>query len=147
MDAFSCASSSRSGLSQSSLSLALVLSRVFTLVSSEIKLLTKSLASHHAVFGETRYLAVRRVVTNVPCVFTNVPYTHGVMVLWVFRRIIDTTVPWPGMHSDPIRSSALIYLALASTYILSPYVSICFLASCFIYYIHIDITSISILIL
>lgn len=31
------------------------------LVSSEIKLLTKILASHYAVFGEDRYLAVRRV--------------------------------------------------------------------------------------
>ena len=51
------------------------------------------------------------------------------------------------MHCDPIRSSVLTYLTLASIYILSPYVSICFLASYFIYYTHIDITSMLILIL
>ena len=50
------------------------------------------------------------------------------------------------MHSNSIRSSVLIYLALASIYILSPYVSICSLASCFIYYTHIDIVSVLILI-
>ena len=66
-------------------------------------------------------------------------------MLWVFRRIIDTTVPLPGMHSNPIRSSALIYLTLASIYILPPYVPICSLASYFIYYIHINIASVLIL--
>ena len=76
---------------------------------------------------------------------TNVSYTHDVMMLWVFRRIIDTTVPWPGMHSDPIRSSALAYLTLASIYILPPYVPICSLASCFIYHTHIDIASVLVL--
>ena len=67
------------------------------------------------------------------------------MVLWVFRRIIDTTVPLPGMHSDPIRLSALAYLALASIYILPPYVPSCSLASCFIYHTHIDIASVPVL--
>ena len=67
------------------------------------------------------------------------------MMLWVFRRIIDTTVPWPGMHSDPIRPSALASLALASIYILPPYVPICSLASCFIYHTHIDIASVPVL--
>ena len=67
------------------------------------------------------------------------------MVLWVLRRIIDITVLVLDIHSDPIRPSALISLALASIYILSPYVPICSLASCFIYYTHIDIVSISVL--
>ena len=49
------------------------------------------------------------------------------------------------MHSNPIRPSALISLTLASIYILSPYVSICSLASCFIYYTHIDIASMPVL--
>ena len=49
------------------------------------------------------------------------------------------------MHSNPIRSSALIYLALASIYILSPYIPIYSLASYFIYYTHINIASILIL--
>ena len=49
------------------------------------------------------------------------------------------------MHSNPIRPSALTSLTLASIYILSPYVSICSLASCFIYYTHIDIASIPVL--
>ena len=49
------------------------------------------------------------------------------------------------MHSDPIRPSALASLALASIYILSLYVPICSLASCFIYYTHIDIASVSVL--
>ena len=63
----------------------------------------------------------------------------------MFRRIINTTVSWPGMHSNPIRPSALASLALASIYILSPYVSIYSLASYFIYYTHINIASVSIL--
>ena len=49
------------------------------------------------------------------------------------------------MYSNPIRPSALISLTLANTYILSPYISICSLASCFIYYTHIDIASILVL--
>ena len=49
------------------------------------------------------------------------------------------------MHSDPIRLSALISLALASIYILPPYVPSCSLASCFIYYTHIDIASVPVL--
>ena len=49
------------------------------------------------------------------------------------------------MHSNPIRSSALAYLALASIYILSPYIPICSLASCFIYYTHINIASMPVL--
>ena len=67
------------------------------------------------------------------------------MVLWVSRRIINTTISLPGMHSNPIRLSALTSLALASIYILPLYVPSCFLASCFIYYTHIDIASVSIL--
>ena len=67
------------------------------------------------------------------------------MVLWVFRRIINTTIPVLGMHSNPIRPSALASLALASIYILSPYVPICSLASYFIYYTHINIVSMPIL--
>ena len=50
------------------------------------------------------------------------------------------------MPSGPIRPSVLISLALASIYILSLYVSICSLASCFIYYTHIDIASVLVLI-
>ena len=49
------------------------------------------------------------------------------------------------MHSNPIRSSALISLILTSIYILSPYVPIYSLASYFIYYTHINITSVPIL--
>ena len=49
------------------------------------------------------------------------------------------------MHSNPIRSSALIFLILANIYILSPYVSICSLASYFIYYTHINIASMPVL--
>ena len=49
------------------------------------------------------------------------------------------------MHSNSIRSSVLIFLTLNSIYILSFYISIYSLASYFIYYIHINITSISIL--
>ena len=70
-------------------------------------------------------------------------YTH--MMLWVFRRIIDITVPVSDMHSNPIRPSALTFLALASIYILPPYVPICSLASCFIYHTHIDIASVPVL--
>ena len=51
------------------------------------------------------------------------------------------------MHSNSIRSSALTFLTLVSIYILSPYVSICFLASYFIYYTYINIISIPVLIL
>ena len=72
-------------------------------------------------------------------------YTH--IVLQVLRRIIDTTILVPDIHSNPIRPNALISLTLVSIYILSPYISICFLASYFIYYTHINIASISILIL
>ena len=50
------------------------------------------------------------------------------------------------MHSNPIKLSALIFLALASIYILFLYISSYFLASCFIYYTYIDIASVSILI-
>ena len=67
------------------------------------------------------------------------------MVLWIFRRIIDTTILVLDMHSNSIRSSALTSLALASIYILSPYVPIYSLASCFIYYTHIDIVSVPVL--
>ena len=67
------------------------------------------------------------------------------MMLWVFERIIDITVSWPDVHSDPIRPSALASLALAIIYILSPYVPICSLASCFIYHTHIDIASVPVL--
>ena len=49
------------------------------------------------------------------------------------------------MHSNSIRPSALTSLTLASIYILSPYVPICSLASCFIYYTHINIASVSVL--
>ena len=50
------------------------------------------------------------------------------------------------MHSNSIRPSALTSLILVSIYILSPYVSICSLASCFIYYTYIDIASVLVLI-
>ena len=49
------------------------------------------------------------------------------------------------MHSNSIRPSALTSLTLASIYILSPYVPICSLANCFIYYTHIDIASVPVL--
>ena len=49
------------------------------------------------------------------------------------------------MHSNPIRSSALIFLTLTSIYILSLYISICSLASYFIYYTHINIVSMPVL--
>ena len=63
----------------------------------------------------------------------------------MFKRIINIAVSVLDMYFDPIRLSALISLALASIYILSPYVPICFLASCFIYYTHIDIASVPVL--
>ena len=64
----------------------------------------------------------------------------------MLRRIIDITILVLDIHSNSIRSSVLISLTLVSIYILSPYVSICSLASCFIYYTHIDIASVSVLI-
>ena len=63
----------------------------------------------------------------------------------MFRRIINITISVLDMHSNPIRPSALASLALASIYILSPYVPICSLASCFIYYTYIDIASVPVL--